>query len=83
MMNNLVPLPYSRVAVQHLETDIDEIAIRTFLHHKEVWFETDRPQPFIIDVFDLTPPEPPRLLDMARRVLAHRRTSLSRDLMRT
>jgi hypothetical protein len=153
-MNNLVP-PYSRVAVQHLETDINETALRTFLQHKEVWFETDyivfrrghhcavakiekttprdsfcrimsvevlsqtdctrwiddaavdtgnpsalaekaracgigasetlvvnglyehvnfihRPQPFMIDVFDLSPPEPPRLLDMARRALAHR-----------
>jgi hypothetical protein len=40
-MNNLVPLPYSRIAVQHIETDLDEAAIRTFLHHKETWFETD------------------------------------------
>jgi hypothetical protein len=40
-MNNLVPLPYSRVAVQHIETDLDEAAIRTFLLHKEAWFETD------------------------------------------
>src|ERR1700687_2432205 len=154
-MNNLVPLPYSRVAVQHIETDLDEAAIRTFLHHKEAWFETDyvvfrrgrdcavvkiekttptnsfsritgvevlsqqdctrwiddaavdtsnpsalaekartsgigvsetlvvnglyehvnfihRPQPVVIKVFDLSPPEPPRLLDMARRVLANR-----------
>jgi hypothetical protein len=31
-----------------------------------------RPQPVIIDVFDQSPPEPPRLLDMARRVLANR-----------
>jgi hypothetical protein len=29
-----------------------------------------RPQPVIIDVFDLSPPDPPRLLHMARRVLA-------------
>jgi hypothetical protein len=154
-MNNLVPLPYSRVAVQHIETDLDEAAIRTFLLHKEAWFETDyvvfrrgrdcavvriekttptnsfclitsvevlspqdcthwiddeavdtgnpsalaerartsgigvsetlvvnglyehvnfihRPQPLVIEVFDLSPPDPPRLLDMARRVLAHR-----------
>jgi hypothetical protein len=154
-MNNLVPLPYSRIAVQRIETDLDEAAIRTFLHHKEAWFETDyvvfrrgrdcavariekttptnsfcritsvevlsqpdctrwidddavdtgnpsalaekarasgigasetlvvnglyehvnfihRPQPVVIQVFDLSPPEPPRLLDMARRVLAHR-----------
>ena len=40
-MNNLVPLPYSRIAVQHVETDLDEAAIRTFLHDKEAWFETD------------------------------------------
>jgi hypothetical protein len=154
-MNNLVPLPYSRIAVQRIETDLDEAAIRTFLHHKEAWFETDyvvfrrggdcavariekttptnsfcritsvevlsqpdsthwidddavdtgnpsalaekarasgigasetlvvnglyehvnfihRPQPLAIEVFDLSPPEPSRLLDMARRVLAHR-----------
>jgi hypothetical protein len=154
-MNNLVPLPYSRVAVQHVETELDDDAITTFLHNKEAWFETDyvvfrrgrdcavvkiekttptnsfcritsvevlsrkvctrwiddaavdtgnpsalaekartsgvdvsetlvvnglyehvnfihRPQPLVIDVFDLSPPEPPRLLDMARRVLAHR-----------
>ena len=154
-MNNLVPLPYSRIAVQYLEADLDERAIRAFLHDKEVWFETDyvvfrrgsecavatimkttprnsfcrivcvdllskpdrtywmddagvdtgnpsglagkarasgigssetlvvnglyghvnfihRPQPLVIDIFDLSPPEPPRLLDMTRRVLAHR-----------
>jgi hypothetical protein len=154
-VNNLVPLPYSRVAVQHVEMDLDEAAISTFLHDKEAWFETDyvvfrrgpdcaivkiqkttptnsfcritnveilsrpdgtrwidddavdtgnpsalaekarasgigvsetlvvnglyehvnfihRPQPVVIEVFDLSPPEPPRLLDMARRVLAHR-----------
>jgi hypothetical protein len=40
-MNNLVPLPYSRVAVQHIETDLAEDAIGTFLHGKEAWFETD------------------------------------------
>ena len=31
-----------------------------------------RLQPTIIDVFDLSPPEPPRLLDMARRALGNR-----------
>jgi len=31
-----------------------------------------RPRPLVIEVFDLSPPEPPRLLDMTRRVLAHR-----------
>jgi hypothetical protein len=31
-----------------------------------------RPQPKIINLFDLSPPEPPRLLDMARRVLRNR-----------
>src|SRR5215831_15072978 len=40
-MNNLVPLPYSRIAVQYLEADLDEGAIRAFLRDKEVWFETD------------------------------------------
>ena len=40
-MNNLMPVPYSRVAVQHIEMDLDEAAIRTFLLHKEAWFETD------------------------------------------
>ncbi len=40
-MNNLVPLSYSRVAVQHIETDLDDAAIRTLLRDKEAWFETD------------------------------------------
>jgi hypothetical protein len=154
-MANLVPLPYSRVAVQHAAFPLDEKSIRGFLDGKEVWFETDyvvfrsggdcavarivqrelpgffrpidsveivslpesthwvedasvdpgnpsalaekaralgvgpsetlvvrglyehvcfihRPAPIVIDVFDLSPPEPPRLLDMARRVLAYR-----------
>jgi hypothetical protein len=31
-----------------------------------------RPRPLVIDVFDLAPPDPPRLLDMARRVLAYK-----------
>jgi hypothetical protein len=31
-----------------------------------------RPRPLAIDVFDLSPPDPPRLLDLARRVLAYR-----------
>jgi hypothetical protein len=153
-MDNLVPLPYSRVAVQHAEGALDESGIRQFLDGKEVWFETDyvifrrgdacaiarveksapsglfgrvtaveivslpestrwvddpsvdsgnacalaekaralaidptetlvvngryehvcflhRPAPIVIDVFDLSPPEPPRLLDLARRVLAY------------
>jgi hypothetical protein len=154
-MNNLVPLPYSRVAVQIAAFDLEEAAIREFLRGKEVWFETDhvvfrhgdqcaiariektepkdlfsritgveilslpaatcwvddpfvdtgnpsalaekaralgigpsealvvnglyehvcfilRPLPVVIDVFDLSPPELPRLLDMARRVLAYK-----------
>jgi hypothetical protein len=152
---NLVPLPYSRVAVQKVEFDLAEEEIVGFLRDKEAWFETDyvvfrrghlcavaevhkaereglfcrmvdahvvslsdstrwiddftvdtgnpsalaekarafgvadsetlvvnglyehvnfihRPQPVVIDVFDLSPPEPPRLVDMARRVLASR-----------
>ena len=32
-----------------------------------------RPRPLVIDVFDLTPPDPPRLLDMTRRVLAYKK----------
>ncbi len=154
LQKNLVPLPYSRVAVQHIDANPGEAEIRSFLHQKEVWFETDyvvfrrgsdcavakidkttprnsfcrivrveilsakdrtrwiddaavdpgnpsalaaragaagvgvsetlvvnglyehvnfihRPDPLVIDVFDLSPPEPPRLLDMARRALAH------------
>ena len=154
-MNNLVPLPYSRVAVQIATFDLDEAGIQEFLHGKEVWFETDhvvfrhgnqcaiariektaptdlfsritgveivslpaatcwvddpsvdtgnpsalaekaralgigpsetlvvnglyehvcfihRPVPVVIDVFDLSPPELPRLLDMARRALAYK-----------
>jgi hypothetical protein len=31
-----------------------------------------RPDPVVIDVFDLSPPEPPRLLNMARQVLAYK-----------
>jgi len=31
-----------------------------------------RPRPLVIDVFDLAPPNPPRLFDMARRVLAYK-----------
>jgi hypothetical protein len=151
---NLVPLPYSRVAVQHAGFPLDEASITDFLRGKEAWFETDyivfrrdeacaiarieksgdgpfrritavemvalpettrfvedpavdsgnacalaekaralaigpsetlvvsglyehvcfihQPQPAILDVFDLSPPEPPRLLDMARRVLAYK-----------
>jgi hypothetical protein len=152
---NLVPLPYSRVAVQHASFALDGAGMRGFLQDKQVWFETDyvvfrrgddcavaridktapegwfcritgveivalpestrwvddpavdpgnpsaladkaralglgpsatlvvsglyehvcfihRPRPVVIDVFDLAPPEPPRLYDMARRVLAYR-----------
>jgi len=31
-----------------------------------------RPQPVVVRVFDLSPPNPPRLLDMARQVVAYR-----------
>jgi hypothetical protein len=155
MSANVVPLPYSRIAVQHVDFALNETELRSFLRGKETWFETDyvvfrrgkdcavaevqkaerkdlfcritevgivslpdasrwiddftvdtgnpsalaekaralgvtasetlvvnglyehvnfihRPQPTIIDVFDLSPPEPPRLLDMARRVLGNR-----------
>ena len=155
MTVNLVPLPYSRVAVQHVEFALSENELKSFLRGKETWFETDyvvfrrgndcavaelwkdnrqdlfcriteveivslpdasrwiddstvdtgnpsalaekarasgvtasetlvvsglyehvnfihRPQPTIIDIFDLSPPEPPRLLDMARRVIGNR-----------
>ena len=155
MSANIVPLPYSRIAVQHVPFALNEAEMRSFLRNKEAWFETDyvvfrrggdcavaeiqkadredlfcritdikvvslpnasrwvddftvdtgnpsalaekaralgvtasetlvvnglyehvnfihRPQPVIIDVYDLSPPEPPRLLDMARRVLANR-----------
>jgi len=152
---NLVPLPYNRVAVQHVDFGLNGAALRSFLRGKETWHETDyvvfrrgddcavvevqktdrqdlfcritevgmvslpdktrwvddftvdsgnpsalaekaralgvadsetlvvnglyehvdfihRPQPAVIEVFDLWPPEPPRLLHMARRVLANR-----------
>ena len=152
---NLVPLPYSRVAVQHVDFVLNEAALKSFLRGKEAWFETDyvifrqgndcavvelrkenredmfcriaevgivslpdtshwiedstvdtgnpsalaekarawgitasetlvvsglyehvnfihRPQPKVIDVFDFAPPDPPRLVDMARRVVANR-----------
>jgi hypothetical protein len=32
-----------------------------------------RPQPWVVDLYDLAPPDPPRLLDMTRRVLAYRK----------
>ena len=152
---NIVPLPYSRVAVQHADFVLNETELKSFLRGKEAWFETDyvvfrrgndcavvelqkenrkdmfcriqevgivslpdsshwieditvdtgnpsalaekaktlgirasetlvvsglyehvnfihRPQPKVIDVFDLSPPDPPRLVDMARRVIANR-----------
>lgn len=152
---NLVPLPYSRVAVRHVDFALNETELKSFLCGKEAWFETDyvvfhrgndcavvelrkesqggmfcriaevgivslpdtshwiedstvdtgnpsaladkarslgitasetlvvsglyehvnfihRSQPTVIDVFDLSPPDPPRLLDMARRVIANR-----------
>jgi hypothetical protein len=155
MRSNIVPLPYSRIAVQQVDFALNETELRSFLRGKHAWFETDyvvfrrgrdcavtevqkadqeglfckiadvsvvslpnasrwiddftvdtgnpsalaekaralgvaasetlvvnglyehvnfihRPQPVVIDVFDLSPPEPPRLLDMARRVLGNR-----------
>ncbi len=155
-MRNLVPLPYSRVALQQATFSLDETSMRAFLQSKQIWFETDfvvfrrgeacavarvektsphdffcdvisvdivslpdttrwvedpsidtgnacslaqkavqlgigpsdtlvvsglyehvcfihRPDPAIIDLFDVSPPEPPRLLDLARRVLAYER----------
>ena len=152
---NLVPLPYSRVAVQHVDFVLNETGLKSFLRGKEAWFETDyvvfrrgcdcavvelrkenrddmfcgitdvsivslpdtshwvedlsvdtgnpsalaekaralgikasetlvvsglyehvnfihRPQPTVIDIFDLSPPDPPRLLDMVKRVIAYR-----------
>lgn len=155
MSLNLVPLPYSRIAVQHVDFALNGSELRSFLVGKKAWFETDyvvfrrgsdcaiaevqkaerkdlfceitgvgivslpnasrwiddftvdtgnpsalaekaralgltdsqtlvvnglyehvnfihRPQPTLLDVFDLAPPEPPRLLDMARRVLGSR-----------
>lgn len=153
-MNNLVPLPYSRIGVQRVECELDEQSIKRFFCGKEAYFETDyvvlrrgdacavasvsklkvdglfcpiedadmlsppeccrwiddatvdtgnpsalaekasalrvadsetlivngryehvnfihRPRPLVIDVFDLSPPDPPRLLDMARQVVAY------------
>ena len=153
---NIVPLPYSRIAVQHVDFGLNGSNLRSFLLGKEIWFETDyvvfrqgtdcaiaevqkaqrkglqfcevsevaiislpdtshwiddftvdtgnpsalaekaralgvtasetlivnglyehvnfisRPQPVVIDVFDLSPPEPPRLFDMVQRVLGNR-----------
>ena len=152
---NLVPLPYSRVAVQHVDFVLNETELKSFLRGKEAWFETDyvvfrqggncavvelrkenrhdmfcgitdvsivslpdtshwiedlsvdtgnpsalaekaralgikasetlvvsglyehvnfihRPQPTVIDIFDLSPPDPPRLLDIVKRVIAYR-----------
>jgi hypothetical protein len=152
---NLVPLPYSRVAVQHVDFVLNETELKSFLRGKEAWFETNyvvfrqggdcavvelrkenrddmfcritdvsivslpdtshwvedfsvdtgnpsalaekaralgitasetlvvsglyehvnfihRPQPTVIDIFDLSLPDPPRLLDIAKRVIANR-----------
>jgi hypothetical protein len=153
--HNLVPLPYNRVSVQHVDSELNEARIQGFLQGKEAYFQTDyvvlrrghecavaevsraddvdlfgrivdvnvlalpescrwiddpnvdtgipsalaekaralsvtasetlvvnglyehvnfihRPHPLVIDVFDVAPPDPPRLLDMARRVLAYK-----------
>jgi hypothetical protein len=155
MSANLVPLPYSRVAVQHVDFDLSEAHIAGFMRGKRAWYETDyvvfrrgsecavaevhkgpredlfckmldvdivsqtdatrwiddftvdtgnpsalatkakamglthadtlvvaglyehvnfihRPEPVHIDVYDVSPPDPPRLFDIAQRVLASR-----------
>jgi hypothetical protein len=38
---NLVPLPYSRVAVQSVDFALNEAELKSFLQGKEAWFETD------------------------------------------
>jgi hypothetical protein len=41
MSVNLVPLPYSRIAVQRVDFALSETELRSFLRGKETWFETD------------------------------------------
>jgi hypothetical protein len=41
MSVNLVPLPYNRIAVQHVDFALDEAEMKSFLRGKEAWFETD------------------------------------------
>jgi hypothetical protein len=41
MSANIVPLPYSRIAVQHAHFTLNEAEMRSFLRGKEAWFETD------------------------------------------
>src|SRR5215831_5343477 len=38
---NLVPLPYNRVAVQHVDFALNVAELRSFLRGKEAWHETD------------------------------------------
>ena len=40
-MDNLVPLPYSRIGVQRVECELDDEGVRQFFHGKEAYFETD------------------------------------------
>src|SRR5690348_476717 len=41
MNANLVPLPYNRVAVQHVDFALNDNELKSYLRGKEVWFETD------------------------------------------
>jgi hypothetical protein len=41
MRSNIVPLPYSRIAVQQVDFALNETELRSFLRGKQAWFETD------------------------------------------
>ncbi|PYU20441.1 MAG: hypothetical protein DMG30_21065 [Acidobacteria bacterium] len=41
MSVNKVPLPYSRIAVQHADFALNETELRSFLGGEQTWFETD------------------------------------------
>ncbi len=50
-------------------TDSETLVVNGLYEHVNF---IQRPRPLVIDIFDLFPPEPPRLIDMARRVLAYK-----------
>jgi hypothetical protein len=49
-------------------TDSETLVVNGLYEHANF---IHRPRPLVIHVFDLSPPDPPRLFDMARRVVAH------------
>lgn len=41
MSANVGPLPYSRIAVQHVDFALNATDLKSFLRGKQAWFETD------------------------------------------